>query len=228
MKGVWPLLLSGAVLVLTMACQSPETATDSGRVRFSLTSADNLAPELKVWVEGPQGLFLTGARVVVTGPTGAVTLVGYSPSQGCFQKVLDGGADGSFRVGVDSLVWKAPREVSFLHRVLRTKPELTSVADGTAEAFAGESLDTARPWTLAWTAVEGAASYDVQVLQGSTVVWSQTTVEPVALVPGGTLPQGTQKIAVVAQFSAGDPLFDQADYSSVSHAASAVLTVHAP
>ena len=224
-REIWGVVILLHLFFSISSCAQPvETVVKSGRLRVILESAYGVPLEMRAYAEGSDGQFLTGALVSVQFPQKEVTVLNYKPTEGCFYKIWNSASQGIYSFSLSSIGLTEDIIIEILHNPLIDRPVLNVLESvDSVSALKGEVIPADQEISIGWSEALGANSYSIQINSGSQSVFRSSTVVTTLSIPGGSLPVGALTIQIKAQFLVGDPTYRQAEYYSVSHAASSTF-----
>jgi hypothetical protein len=106
------------------------------------------------------------------------------------------------------------------HTVLSTGPSVLDARDASNRSSrSGAALDPAESISLSWRAVDGVSAYQILIYRAGEIIMVASSAEPVYALPASSLPAASLVSASVsAQWLSGDPLYETAQYCSMSSA----------
>ncbi len=205
-------------LGLTGCSLAQQDSDRSVNIHMILESRESYNGRASVYLEGPDGNYLTGSRVMIENSGGAVNLLHFDIDAGCYEGEIPYSADGHYTVLVDGTLLDTPYSKTIDHYVLRESPDITLLQDSSgASALSGESLGTGNEIRLSWKKSSQATVYQICLYKNGSLVHLETSPENTAIIQGEVLSgEGNYSCQIKAQYIGGDPLLRNQNYYSYS------------
>ena len=223
MKYILFVLLIG--LGLAGCSMAQEDSDRSVNIHMVLESRGSYNGRAYVYLEGPDGNYLTGGRVMIENSGGVVNLLHFNIDEGCYEGEIPFSADGQFSLLVDSALLDRPYRQKIDHYVLTESPDITLLQDSSgASALSGESLGIGRDIRLSWKKSAHATVYQIRLYKNGILLHSETSTENSSIILGKNLSgEGNYTCQIKAQYIGGDPLLRNQNYYSYSEKGGASL-----
>ncbi|GAB6090313.1 hypothetical protein [Spirochaeta dissipatitropha] len=193
-------------------------------VRVSLESSYNNPLHAAVWVEGANGMLLTGSLVLGLTPDDERVIFSYDNSQGMYRTTMAIPRSGNYTVIIRSLAAESEYKIVVPHTALTERPSIQVLRDSAGNsAMTGSELQSSSDIEFAWESVPYADVYQLRISRAGSVLYAANTESPVYSLDAGVLEAGVFQAQVVAQSISGDAFFQTENYSSISESRSPLL-----
>lgn len=213
-------------LMLLATCNLTTTAGKQGNfgVRVSLESSFSGPLHAAVWVEGPNGMILTGSLVIMLTPDDERLILNYDNSQGMYRSTLAVPRTGDYTVIVRSITAESEYTLVVPHASLSDRPSVQVLRDSAGNsAMTGSELDSSSTIDFAWKTVTNADRYQLRISQSGSVIYIGNTEDSLYSIDAGILDAGVFQVQIIAQSVVGNAFFDEVNYSSISESRSPAL-----
>jgi hypothetical protein len=174
--------------------------------------------DLTVYTENGKGDVVTGAIVLAATNTGSVSRIAFNPETYSYNTKTEIPSDGVFKFSVQSSLVEDKIKYSITHIPLKSAPCITIFRDAEGKSvLEGERVSASEDIQIAWDSVYSGTVYKVSIKTALLTIYSVSTKALQVTVPAAVLSQNkTYYAQIEAQYINGDPLFETADYYSVS------------
>jgi hypothetical protein len=203
--------ITSCVINLLFSCGLyPRTAM---RARLEQASGELL--KIEVFLENQDGMALSGARVIVTCPSGTTLLVPFSSQTFSYVQKIESASSGDYVISALSGSPAEEQTMTVPFTALVESPDLNNLSDSAgASALEGDSLQGTLNIAATWDDVPGATVYLFSVIKAGVTCYAQSVPTATCVIPSSTLTAGTYFIRIEAQAIAGDQLLKSENYYS--------------
>jgi len=212
------LFISISVLILVSCNGTPAEEDIKGlTVKVSAVSKNNGNIQFNVYPENKYGMIANGASVGVIDSNNTFTSLPFNSTSQCFTDTVDS-TSSEFTIKVKSALSDEIVSVTVPHKKLEEKPVVTSFSDLSGnDMLAADKINSTEDVVLAWEDMGENVTYIITVMTSAVTVFVKSTNALTIEIPAGTLSPSTMYyLKITAQRIVGDPIFETADYYSVS------------
>lgn len=204
------------VLLIFTAC-SQYTPSVASLTASIISSYDNPVV-IRVFMEGNDGNYITGARVHITNPGGQLESAGFTTNEGCYKGYFEELLSGEYTITVYSPLLPQTETMVIQHTIPEGSPFITQLSDeGGNNALLGNPLNGNSNVSVRWDPVTGGGIYVVSLKRGVNPVWTQSLSECALTIPSLTMADnGSYTLSITSQCITGDPFLIEEPYYSVS------------
>lgn len=196
-------------------------------IKLSVVSKYSSVVQVSVYLEGMDGNYVSGARVLAINPAHQVQVLGFSNTAGCYYGIFNDLLSGPYTIEVySSLVGPEGKEYVVEHKIPQGASTITQCSDASGNnTLIGQEVNAVQDISLRWTALDNASLYVLQINQGYLQAYSSSVLGNSLIIPANTLSPGSYTVKLSAQWLSGDPYLVSSDTYSVSQSQSSSFSL---